>query len=207
MQQFPIGRYSRLAQEEMDGLHLRLLLARLLAWPFPNFVGSRVRAGVLRALGFHIGDGVMFWGMPTIIGRKNLHRNLVVGDYVLFNIECFLDLAAPVTIGDRVVLGMQTMIVTGTHEIGGPECRSGQLTPKPVSIGTGVWTGARCTILPGVTICDGAVIAAGAVVNKDVPANSMVAGVPARVIRYLSDEEVSENSAGVAISIRARQLG
>jgi maltose O-acetyltransferase len=57
---------------------------------------------------------------------------------------------------------------------------------RPVTIGNGAWLGARCTILPGVNVGEGAIVAAGAVVTHDVPANTMVAGVPARAIRDLS---------------------
>jgi acetyltransferase-like isoleucine patch superfamily enzyme len=60
---------------------------------------------------------------------------------------------------------------------------------KPVKIGNGVWIGANVTILPGVTVGENAVIAAGAVVTKDVPANSIVGGNPARVIRMLKNDE------------------
>ena len=59
------------------------------------------------------------------------------------------------------------------------------MTPKPVKIGNKVWIGAHATILPGVTIGDGAVVAAGAVVTKDVPSNVVVAGVPAKVIKEI----------------------
>ena len=57
-----------------------------------------------------------------------------------------------------------------------------------VHIGNTVWIGGNCTILPGVTIGDNAVVAAGSVVTKDVPANAVVAGNPARVIKYITDE-------------------
>jgi acetyltransferase-like isoleucine patch superfamily enzyme len=69
-----------------------------------------------------------------------------------------------------------------------PEHR-GNLLPAPIHIGKHVWIGANATICPGVSIGDGAVIAAGAVVNRDVDANTVVGGVPARVIKNLKEEE------------------
>ena len=57
------------------------------------------------------------------------------------------------------------------------------MLPAPIHIGSDVWFGARVTVVPGITIGDGAIIGAGSVVTKDVPARTVVAGVPARVIR------------------------
>ena len=73
-----------------------------------------------------------------------------------------------------------------------PEDRADNI-PAAIHIGKKVWIGAHATILPGVTIADHAVIAAGAVVTKDVPAGAIVAGVPAKVIKYISGSE--ENTA------------
>ena len=63
------------------------------------------------------------------------------------------------------------------------------MLPAPIHIGKRVWIGSNATVLPGVTIGDGAVVAAGAVVTRDVPANTVVGGVPAKVIRHIHEEE------------------
>jgi acetyltransferase-like isoleucine patch superfamily enzyme len=77
------------------------------------------------------------------------------------------------------------MLITGAHQIGDEYQRARDLNPEPINIEEGVWLGARCIILPGVTVGRGAVVAAGAIVTKDVPPNKLVAGVPAKVIKSL----------------------
>lgn len=76
------------------------------------------------------------------------------------------------------------MLATLNHGLEAEEERH-DLFPAPIHIGRNVWIGANATVLPGVTIGDHAVIAAGAVVTKDVPANTVVGGVPAKVIRMM----------------------
>lgn len=78
------------------------------------------------------------------------------------------------------------MLMTGSHHLGNSQRRAGDFTAQPIRICDGVWLGARSTVLPGVTLHEGAVVGAGAIVNRDVPPNSLVAGVPARLIRDLS---------------------
>jgi len=176
---------TRLLREETDGFHGRLLFARLLVAPLPIHVGSRLRASALRLAGFRIGRGTLLWGMPTITGPRDLYRRLMVGRECWFNLGCVLDLGAAITIGDRVALGHQVMLMTTSHEMGPAERRAGAVYARPISIGAGAWLGARCTILPGVTVGAGAVVAAGAVVTADVAPHTLVGGVPARLIREL----------------------
>jgi maltose O-acetyltransferase len=175
----------QLAREELAGLHLRWLLARLLVAPLPIHVGSRARAYGLRLAGFNIGHGTVIWGMPTITGSGNLYLRLTMGEQCWINVNCFFNLGAAITLGNRVGLGHQVMLLTETHELGCAERRTGPVIAQPITIGDGVWVGARATILPGVTIGQGAVVAAGALVTKDVPANALVAGVPAKTIKEL----------------------
>lgn len=165
---------------------MRLLLARLVLAPLPDEVGGRLRAWALRLAGFNIGERTVLAGTPKISGGKELYKQLRVGRDCWFNIQCLLEVHAEVVIGNRVQLGQQVMLLTNTHELGPPYRRSGSLQALPVRIGDGAWLGARSTILPGVTVGEGAAVAAGAVVTKDVPPNCLVAGVPARVIRQLS---------------------
>jgi len=188
-----MSKLARVARQELGGFHPRLTLARLLQAFVPVYTGGRLRAQILRLAGFHIGKGTTFWGAPTILGGGNIYSRLTIGRNIVFNVGCFFDLADSITIEDGCGVGSEVMLITGAHEIGQRIQRLGRLTPKPIHIGAGTWLGARCLVLPGVTVGDGAVVAAGAVVTRDVPPDVVVAGIPARVIRQLRpDEPVSE---------------
>jgi maltose O-acetyltransferase len=180
-----VSKLARVFREEISGLHLRLLLARLILAPLPIHVGSRLRVHVLRLAGFRIGPGCVMWGTPTITGSGTLYHKLTIGQGCWLNVGIFFDLGASITIGNRVAIGHQVMVLTTSHEIGPREQRAAALETKPVSIDDGAWIGARCTILPGVKIGAGAIVAAGAVVSRDVPPNTMVAGIPARAVKPL----------------------
>src|SRR5690348_1234080 len=127
-------RLSRVINEELAGLHLRLLLARLLLAPLPIHVGGRVRALILRMAGFSIEPGCVICDMPIITGGSNLYQHLTIGQGSWINIGCLLDLGAPITIGKRVAIGHDVMILTSSHVIGPPESRAAALYTKPVRI-------------------------------------------------------------------------
>lgn len=179
------ARVAHLFRTEFGGLHVRLILANLLLAPLPIFVGPRVRSLVMRLIGFDIGKGTLMWGLPSINGRGAIYGRLKVGRLCRFNVGCFLELGAAITIDDLVGFGPQVMILTTTHDVGPSGRRSGAPRSLPVHIGKGCWIGARATILPGVTIGPGSIVGAGAVVTRDVPPNTVVAGVPAKVVKEL----------------------
>lgn len=181
----PLEKLLHVAREETSGLHPRLLLTQMCCALLPSHVGSRLRVYALRAAGFRIGHGSVMWGMPRITGNRDLYTRLSFGRRCLVNVGCFFDLGASITIGDGVALGHQVMILTTSHAFGPAEFRAGPTYTKPVVIQDGAWLGARVLVLPGVTIGAGAVVAAGAVVTRDIPANALVAGVPAHPIRSL----------------------
>ncbi|MDE5766207.1 MAG: sugar O-acetyltransferase [Clostridia bacterium] len=114
-------------------------------------------------------------------------QNIKVGKNVFINSGCCFQDQGGIEIGDNVLIGQQVVIATLNHDLN-PERRANML-PAPVKIGNGVWVGAHATILAGVTIGDGAVIAAGAVVTKDVPANAVVGGVPAKIIKAIKESD------------------
>jgi acetyltransferase-like isoleucine patch superfamily enzyme len=135
-----------------------------------------------------LGRETQILGRLTLLGGTNVPGGLEVGDEAALDCPCTIDLAAPVRIGHRVNIGRETLILTGTHAIGALTRRCGPDRAEPVAIGDGTWVGARVTILPGVTIGAGCVVAAGAVVTRSMPPNSVVAGNPARVVGRANEE-------------------
>lgn len=115
-------------------------------------------------------------------------KNIHVGKNVFLNMGCKLQDQGGIFIGDGALIGHNVVLATLNHAKS-PGDRASMI-PAPIHIGKNVWIGANATILPGVTIGDGAIVAAGAVVAGDVPENTIVGGVPARVIRPLSEEEL-----------------
>ena len=114
----------------------------------------------------------------------NFGRHIKIGKNVFINHACsFLDMGG-ITIEDDVQIAPRVNLVTENHPID-PSTRK-YLDLKPVVIKRNAWIGAGVTILPGVTVGENSIVAAGAVVNKDVPANTIVGGVPAKVIRSIS---------------------
>lgn len=106
-----------------------------------------------------------------------------IGKNVYINHNCsFLDMGT-ITIEDDVLIGPKVSLITEGHPLNPSERKA--LVVKPIVIKRNAWIGAGATILPGITVGENSVVAAGAVVSKDVPDNSVVAGVPARVIREL----------------------
>jgi len=127
----------------------------------------------------------MMYGLPKILAGNDYESMLSIGCGCWFNTGCTLDVHASMVIGDNVYFGQEVMVLTQTHEIGPSERRADRLRCEPVRIGRGAWIGARVTILPGVSIGSGAIVAAGATVTADVPNDALVGGVPAKLIKDL----------------------
>lgn len=178
-----MGQIHEMIKQEVGGIHWRVLLARLLLAPIPDGSGIRLRASVLRLVGFQVGKSTIFLGMPNLTGPSGLQRRLTVGRDCGFNVGCWLELGECITIDDHVALGHEVMVLTTSHATDSPGRRCGRPFSRPVRIEEGAWLGSRSLVLPGVTIGAGAVVAAGALVNRDVPAHTVVGGVPAKPIR------------------------
>ena len=114
-------------------------------------------------------------------------KNITVGKNVFINACCHFQDQGGITLGDNCLVGHNVVFATLNHGFA-PEERQSML-PAPIVVGRNVWIGSNSTILQGVTIGDNSIIAAGSVVTKDVPANAIVAGVPARFIRSISPEK------------------
>lgn len=108
-------------------------------------------------------------------------KNITIGRNVFINACCHFQDHGGVTLGDGCLIGHNVVFATLNHDLN-PHRRAFMM-PAPIVLGKNVWIGSNSTILQGVTIGDGAVVAAGAVVTKDVPANVVVGGVPAKYLR------------------------
>ncbi|ANC77482.1 acetyltransferase [Fictibacillus phosphorivorans] len=112
-------------------------------------------------------------------------KNIKIGKNVFINSGCRFQDQGGITIGDGALIGHNVVLATLNHDIN-PNKRS-TLHPAPIVIGNNVWIGANATVVPGVNIGDGAIVAAGAVVTKDVPSKVIVAGVPAKIIKKIEN--------------------
>lgn len=110
-------------------------------------------------------------------------KNITVGKNVFINAGCKFQDQGGIILKDGALIGHNVVLATLNHSFD-PEDRA-TTYPSPIIIGKNVWIGANATVLPGITIGDGAIVAAGAVVTKDVPSNTVVGGVPAKIIRKI----------------------
>jgi len=113
-------------------------------------------------------------------------ENIFLGERVFFNFNCVVLDVCSVTVGDFTLFGPAVQIYTPLHPLN-PVARRGKEYGKPVAIGADVWVGGGAIILPGVSIGARAVIGAGSVVTRDVPADVFAAGNPCRVIREIDE--------------------
>lgn len=133
-------------------------------------------------------DGVIHRGVRIVIGdtRQHAMTGLHIGDRVHINVGAYLSGEGGLRIGDDVLIGPHAKLLSAGHQIddGTPCVSHAPLTFGEITINTGAWVGAGATVLEGVCIGAGAVVAAGAVVRESVPDFAVVAGVPAKLVRY-----------------------
>lgn len=158
-----------------------------------NVIGSNLpRSSSKIKLGQKAIRGVLVRGYILKAGKKiNIEKNarigprVEIGDYSGIGVNALI--ADEVYIGNYVMMGPDCIIYTNNHEFSDldtPMMFQGKTKQRPVHIGNDVWIGSRVTIMPGVNIGNGVVIGASAVVTKDVPDYAVVAGVPAKVVKY-----------------------
>ncbi|MET4095572.1 sugar O-acetyltransferase [Arthrobacter sp. UYCu712] len=126
---------------------------------------------------------------PTF--RCEFGYNIFIGANFYANFDCILLDGADITIGDNVLFGPRVSIYTTNHALDTRERAAGACYAKPVHIGNNVWVGGGVTLNQGVTVGDNSVIGSGSVVTRDVPPNSLALGVPAKVIRKITDADRS----------------
>lgn len=139
-------------------------------------------------------------------------EQLTIGDYSGLGVNCHC--VGPITIGRDVMMGWDVIIFTGNHtteDVGRPMRGQGATPREPVVIEDDVWIGARVIILPGVVVHRGAILAAGAVVTKDVPPYAVVGGNPARILKFRTADPalIGEEAANAIMSgaMRADRKG
>jgi maltose O-acetyltransferase len=165
----------------------RARISNLLGSVLPTFTSGVVRSRILRLFGFDVHPGAFVEAPIKIIsGRKGSHRRLHVGARTVLTTGLVFNLDDHITIHEGATVGPYCLLYTSTHAIGPSSFRCGtELVTAPIVVGHGAWLAINCTILPGVTIGAGAVVAAGSVVTSDVAPNTMVGGVPAKFIKNL----------------------
>lgn len=136
---------------------------------------------VLRSLVGSLGKGSIV--RPAVFFDYGINTH--IGSACFFNFGCvFLDVA-PITFADTVLVGPNVQFLTPTHPLNPVDREALWEGGLPITVGKNVWIGGGAIICPGVTVGENAVIGAGAVVTKDVPAQAVVVGNPARVIKYV----------------------
>lgn len=170
----------------------------LTAWGAGLQVGKRCRIDVPVSRRYshgelRIGDdcqfGVILVGMlgdgTILLQPRERGSEIVIGNGCIFSNNVSLVAMKSIRIGDRCLFGEQVCIIDSDFHGLAPDCRRTPGKSRPVRLGNNVWIGNRSMILKGVSIGDNAVIAAMSVVTRDIPANTVAAGNPARVIREL----------------------
>ncbi|WP_290792843.1 sugar O-acetyltransferase [Flavihumibacter sp. UBA7668] len=159
-----------------DRIQARLLLQRLNASREDE---PEQRNAILNKLFPNASSGL--WMQPPFY--CDYGYNMKMGEQVFFNFNCIVLDVAEVAIGSRTMFGPNVQIYTATHPLNHLERSSGIEFAKPITIGEDVWIGGSVVICPGVKIGDRAIIGAGSVVTKDIPADVIAAGNPCRIIR------------------------
>jgi maltose O-acetyltransferase len=139
------------------------------------------RQTLLQQLLGSLGPNSIIWPPFHCVYGKNIY----LGDHVFLNVLCTILDTNQVHIGNHAMIGPGVQIYTAAHHLQADMRNQGWEIAKPVVIEENVWLGGSAILLPGVTVGRNAVVGAGAVVTRDVPANTVVAGNPARVIRKI----------------------
>ncbi|MEI9935876.1 MAG: acyltransferase [Pseudomonadota bacterium] len=196
---------KRVAFEEVEALLSRRILAQIAAG-FPPQSFSRTRTALLRSAGMKIGNSSLVQGPIRITGEGNPCKDISIGTFTLISGSLHCDIGAALIIGNRVRIGHDVSLLTVDHRVGPEAMRSGERKFGAIEIGDGAWLASRVVVLPGIRIGAGAIVAAGSVVTRDVPANTLAVGVPARAVRDLSSLGDSESDGDFEAPVSSRRF-
>jgi acetyltransferase-like isoleucine patch superfamily enzyme len=185
------SRVLRVVVQELDLFSPKKIVVTGLTQLIPQLSFNVTRTAILRAAGMSIGRRSLVMGPLHVTGRTDFCDLVSIGEETMITGPLHIDLASTVRIGNRVNIGHYVSLITADHRIGAEGRRCAELLPGPIVIEDGAWIASHVKILPGVTVGAFSVVATGAVVTRDVPPNTIVGGVPARVIRDIEEEAVS----------------
>jgi maltose O-acetyltransferase len=177
---------ARETKEVSKIIRPRLFLWALCARILPENALCLLRRSFYRLAGCNISRAVTLLGRLTLLGSGDIPRRLRIGEGSIIAHGVIFGLDGEITIGCNVSISPYVKLYTATHNLGYGSRRMGfGVKPRPICIENGVWIGIDSLILPGVTLGQGCVVSAGAVVTADVPANTLVSGNPAVVQKQL----------------------
>jgi maltose O-acetyltransferase len=146
-------------------------------------VPARLRPAFMRAAGLDVDSSAYIRPRFFVV----MSRDVRIEESAFINARCIIDGPGAVRVGRNAWVGVDVAFLTSTHEVGSSDQRAGTGIHEKIVVEDGAWIGAKASIFGGVTIGRGAIVGAGAVVREDVAPNTVVAGVPARVIRELGN--------------------
>lgn len=161
--------------------HIALFLVnKVLSGTNPKYFS--IKRKLLNSIGYNIGSYTKVVGPVICTGRLTIGKNCWIGTGLTIHGN------GDVIIGNNVDIGPEVTFITGSHLIGKSEHRAGLGLKFAIEVGNGCWIGSKSILTNTITIGNGTVIAAGAVVCKDVSPNVLIGGVPAKTIKLLDDE-------------------
>lgn len=161
---------------------LKMFIGRVLLKLTPLQAFPKINRFCFRLMGHKIGDNSTLYSSVEVLGliKLQIGTGVFVGHRTLF-----MGGDSVIKIGKNCDISSNVSLICGSHEIGDATRRAGKGISNDITIGDAVWIGYGSLIMGGVTIEDGAIIAAGSVVNKSVPKNTIYGGVPAKEIRKI----------------------
>lgn len=163
---------------------LKIFFGRVILKILPLQVFPKINSFCYGLMGHNLGSDVVIYSSVEMLGviKVEIGDNSFVGHRTLF-----MGGDSLIKIGENCDISSNVSLIGGSHEIGPITRRAGIGNSKDIVIGNGVWIGYGSTILGGVNIGNGSIIAAGSLVNKDVPENTIYGGVPAKEIKRVLD--------------------